>query len=83
MTAKPQWPTTRSEDIAAARLSANPEHAAGFIADMALDLRNIASRARLALLTQLLEMVFTEALEISSSRVKARHRPLSSDRRKE
>lgn len=45
-----------------------PGEAAAFISDMAADLRNIASKAGLPLLTQLLEMVFTEALSLSNDR---------------
>ena len=71
MVPKPDTSSQRTRQLDDA-LVADPQQAAQFIADMALDLRNIASRAKLGLLTQLLEMSFSEALSLSGQRSKKR-----------
>ena len=52
----PEWQPPRPSD---------PAEAAQYIADMTLELRNLAKSAELPFLAYLLEMAFTEALDRS------------------
>ena len=76
MTTKPDWSRPLPADPHAVKLAADPRQTARFIADMSLELRNVANRARLGVLTQLLEMAFIEALDLSNRPKTAARRQL-------
>lgn len=74
---KPAWSRSATpEDAPSMKIATDPQQAARFIADMALELRNIANRAGLGVLTQILEMAFIEALDVSNRPKASTRRPL-------
>jgi len=55
----------RADDPASLPASASPEETAAYIADVTLQMRNLANRSGMKFLSYLLEMSFQEAFDIS------------------